>query len=47
VSDRRAAFDEILMLRPASTALLVIDMQRGHLRAHDIAPGARAVGGKP
>jgi nicotinamidase-related amidase len=32
--DRRAMFDEILALRPASTALLVIDMQRGF-----IAPG--------
>ena len=29
MSDRRAAFDTLLALRPASTALLVIDMQRG------------------
>jgi ureidoacrylate peracid hydrolase len=29
--DRRAIFDEILELRPASTALLVIDMQRGFI----------------
>jgi ureidoacrylate peracid hydrolase len=29
VSDRRAHFDTVLALRPASTALLVIDMQRG------------------
>ena len=29
MSDRRAAFDELLALRPASTALLVVDMQRG------------------
>jgi len=28
-SDRRAQFDEVLALRPASTALLVVDMQRG------------------
>ncbi len=29
MSDRRAAMDALLALRPASTALLVIDMQRG------------------
>ena len=29
MTDRRAQFDELLALRPKSTALLVIDMQRG------------------
>jgi len=29
VSDRQALFDAMLALRPASTALLVVDMQRG------------------
>ena len=29
MTDRRAQFDELLALRPTSTALLVIDMQRG------------------
>ena len=29
MTDRRQAFDELLALRPASTALLVVDMQRG------------------
>lgn len=29
MSDRQALFDEVLALRPASTALLVVDMQRG------------------
>jgi len=33
MSDRRAAFDELLALRPASTALLVVDMQRGFVEA--------------
>ena len=31
MSDRREAFETILALRPASTALLVVDMQRGFL----------------
>ena len=29
MSDRQALVDEVLALRPASTALLVVDMQRG------------------
>ena len=33
MSDRRAAFDELLALRAGSTALLVIDMQRGFVDA--------------
>lgn len=31
MTDRREAFDALLALRPASTALLVVDMQRGFL----------------
>jgi ureidoacrylate peracid hydrolase len=43
MSERRAAFDELLALRPASTALLVIDMQRGFVDAGEAmeVPSAR------
>jgi ureidoacrylate peracid hydrolase len=46
VSDRRAAFDELLALRPASTALLVIDMQRGFIdpgEAMEVPPARESI----
>lgn len=52
MSDRREAFEAILALRPASTALLVVDMQRGFLDpgealevppARDTVPAIRAL----
>lgn len=46
MSDRRTAFDELLTLRPASTALLVIDMQRGFVdpgEAMEVPPAREAV----
>ena len=41
--DRRQTFDEVLALRPARTALLVIDMQRGFVEAGEAmeVPAAR------
>jgi ureidoacrylate peracid hydrolase len=43
VSDRRAELDALLALRPASTAMLVIDMQRGFVDAGEAmeVPAAR------
>jgi ureidoacrylate peracid hydrolase len=46
VTDRRALFDEVLALRPASTALLVVDMQRGFVdpgQAMEVPPAREAV----
>jgi nicotinamidase-related amidase len=46
VSDRRALFDEVLGLRPTSTALLVVDMQRGFVEpgeAMEVPPARDAV----
>ena len=46
MSDRRAAIDALLQLRPASTALLVIDMQRGFVdpgEAMEVPPAREAV----
>jgi len=43
MTDRRARFDDVLALRPASTALLVVDMQRGFVDAGEAmeVPAAR------
>jgi len=46
MSDRRALFDAVLALRPASTALLVVDMQRGFVdpgEALEVPPARAAV----
>jgi ureidoacrylate peracid hydrolase len=46
VSDRRAASDALLALRPVSTALLVIDMQRGFIdpgEAMEVPPARESI----
>jgi nicotinamidase-related amidase len=46
MSDRRAEFDALLALRPASTALLVVDMQRGFVdpgEAMEVPPARESV----
>ena len=46
MSDRRAEFDALLALRPASTALLVVDMQRGFVdpgQAMEVPPARESV----
>lgn len=46
MSDRRALFDTVLGLRPVSTALLVVDMQRGFVdpgEAMEVPPARDAV----
>ena len=46
MSDRRETFEQILALRPASTALLVVDMQRGFLdpgEALEVPPARQTV----
>ena len=46
MNDRRTTFDDVLALRPASTALLVVDMQRGFVdagQAMEVPPAREAV----
>ena len=46
MSDRRGEFDALLALRPASTALLVVDMQRGFVdpgEAMEVPPARESV----
>jgi hypothetical protein len=46
MSDRRAEFDTLLALRPTSTALLVVDMQRGFVdpgQAMEVPPARESV----